>query len=120
MKIGVSTTPRSNVRRPRRAVPDCFSSSNFTAERTGCRKRRALSHGQDHRIVLGDEISPDNCRLWDIKTKEKLDKDRDRKSVVEGKSVSVRVDLGGRRIIKKKKISKKTTERERNKKKNKN
>src|SRR3546814_19907465 len=27
---------------------------------------------------------------------------RDRKSVVEGKSVSVRVDLGGRRIIKKK------------------
>src|SRR3546814_16533347 len=34
--------------------------------------------------------------------------DLDRKSVVEGKSVSVRVDLGGRRIIKKKKkISKK-------------
>src|SRR3546814_13636088 len=29
----------------------------------------------------------------------------DRKSVVEGKSVSVRVDLGGRRIIKKKKIT---------------
>src|SRR3546814_13839852 len=29
----------------------------------------------------------------------------DRKSVVEGKSVSVRVDLGGRRIIKKKKIA---------------
>src|SRR3546814_11038284 len=29
--------------------------------------------------------------------------DEDRKSVVEGKSVSVRVDLGGRRIIKKKK-----------------
>src|SRR3546814_13041425 len=28
--------------------------------------------------------------------------ERDRKSVVEGKSVSVRVDLGGRRIIKKK------------------
>src|SRR3546814_18811035 len=28
----------------------------------------------------------------------------DRKSVAEGKSVSVRVDLGGRRIIKKKKI----------------
>src|SRR3546814_12203121 len=30
----------------------------------------------------------------------------DRKSVVEGKSVSVRVDLGGRRIIKKKKRNK--------------
>lgn len=28
------------------------------------------------RIVLADEISPDNCRLWDIKTNEKMDKDR--------------------------------------------
>src|SRR3546814_11141557 len=34
----------------------------------------------------------------------KLKPARDRKSVVEGKSVSVRVDLGGRRLIKKKKI----------------
>src|SRR3546814_12211202 len=33
---------------------------------------------------------------------------RDRKSVVEGKSVSVRVDHGGRRIIKKKTQKKKT------------
>src|SRR3546814_11586914 len=33
----------------------------------------------------------------------------DRKSVVSGKSVSVRVDLGGRRIIKKKKIKKQKT-----------
>src|SRR3546814_15801658 len=32
----------------------------------------------------------------------------DRKRVVEGKSVSVRVDLGGRRIIKKKKRQQKT------------
>ena len=28
------------------------------------------------RIVLADEISPDNCRLWDLRTNEKLDKDR--------------------------------------------
>jgi phosphoribosylaminoimidazole-succinocarboxamide synthase len=27
-------------------------------------------------IVLADEVSPDNCRLWDAKTGEKLDKDR--------------------------------------------
>ncbi len=27
------------------------------------------------RIILADEISPDSCRLWDIKTGEKLDKD---------------------------------------------
>jgi len=28
------------------------------------------------RIILADEISPDSCRLWDIKTNEKMDKDR--------------------------------------------
>ena len=28
------------------------------------------------RLVLADEISPDNCRLWDIKTNDRLDKDR--------------------------------------------
>lgn len=27
------------------------------------------------RLLLADEISPDSCRLWDIKTGEKLDKD---------------------------------------------
>lgn len=27
-------------------------------------------------IVLADEVSPDNCRLWDAKTGEKMDKDR--------------------------------------------
>jgi len=32
-------------------------------------------------IVLADEISPDNCRLWDIKTDEKLDKDRFRRDL---------------------------------------
>lgn len=30
----------------------------------------------NERIILADEISPDNCRLWDMKTGEKLDKDR--------------------------------------------
>jgi len=28
------------------------------------------------RIVLADEISPDNCRLWDVRTNEKMDRDR--------------------------------------------
>ena len=27
------------------------------------------------RIVLADEISPDNCKLWDAKTGEPMDKD---------------------------------------------
>ncbi len=32
-------------------------------------------------IVLADEISPDGCRLWDIKTGEKMDKDRFRRDL---------------------------------------
>ena len=32
-------------------------------------------------IVLADEISPDNCRLWDLKTNEKMDKDRFRRDM---------------------------------------
>ena len=35
----------------------------------------------DGTIVLADEISPDTCRLWDTKTKEKLDKDRFRRDL---------------------------------------
>jgi phosphoribosylaminoimidazole-succinocarboxamide synthase len=31
--------------------------------------------GDFHRLVIADEISPDSCRLWDIKTNRKLDKD---------------------------------------------
>ena len=32
-------------------------------------------------IILVDEISPDTCRLWDVKTEKKLDKDRFRKDL---------------------------------------
>lgn len=32
-------------------------------------------------IILADEISPDTCRLWDMKTSEKLDKDRFRRDL---------------------------------------
>ena len=32
-------------------------------------------------LLLGDEFSPDGCRLWDTKTREKLDKDRFRQGL---------------------------------------
>lgn len=35
----------------------------------------------DGTLVLADEISPDTCRFWDIKTGEKLDKDRFRRDM---------------------------------------
>lgn len=33
------------------------------------------------KVYLGDEISPDTCRYWDIETREKLDKDRFRRDL---------------------------------------
>ena len=33
--------------------------------------------------MLADEISPDNCRLWDLQTNKKLDKDRFREDLGE-------------------------------------
>jgi phosphoribosylaminoimidazole-succinocarboxamide synthase len=40
-----------------------------------------LWENEEMRIVLADEISPDNCRLWDAKTNEKMDKDRFRRDM---------------------------------------
>src|SRR5437660_1366166 len=33
------------------------------------------------KLMLGDEISPDTCRLWDSGSKERLDKDRFRRDM---------------------------------------
>jgi len=41
-----------------------------------------LEFGRHHGMLLvGDEISPDGCRLWDVATNEKLDKDRFRRDL---------------------------------------
>ena len=42
---------------------------------------RIYGEYDDIYIVLADEISPDNCRLWDAVTNEKLDKDRFRQDL---------------------------------------
>jgi len=57
-----------------------------------------LEFGVFHnRIVLGDEFSPDGCRIWDKATKKKLDKDRFRQSlgdVIEGyEEVAARIGV---------------------------
>lgn len=41
-----------------------------------------LEFGKFHdEIILADEISPDTCRLWDVETNEKMDKDRFRRDL---------------------------------------
>ena len=42
---------------------------------------RLWDNDQQMRIVLADEISPDSMRLWDVKTNEKMDKDRFRRDL---------------------------------------
>jgi len=40
-----------------------------------------LWEGDQMRIIVADEISPDSCRLWDLRTNEKMDKDRFRRDL---------------------------------------
>ncbi len=42
---------------------------------------RFVDENGNHIILLADEISPDSCRLWDIETGRKLDKDRFRRDL---------------------------------------
>jgi len=45
-------------------------------------------------VLLGDEFSPDGCRLWDAETNEKLDKDRFRQGL--GGVIEAYEDVGRR------------------------
>ena len=40
-----------------------------------------FGYDKDKNIILIDELSPDNCRFWDVKSGEKLDKDRFRQGL---------------------------------------
>ncbi len=42
---------------------------------------RLYTVDDEMRIVIADEISPDNCRLWDARSNEKMDKDRFREDL---------------------------------------
>ncbi len=40
-----------------------------------------FGRAREGEILLGDEICPDTCRLWDVRTRERLDKDRFRRDL---------------------------------------
>jgi phosphoribosylaminoimidazole-succinocarboxamide synthase len=42
---------------------------------------RHWNEHEEMRLIVADEISPDCCRLWDLKTNEKMDKDRFRRDL---------------------------------------
>ena len=56
-----------------------------------------IEFGRFHgKIILADEISPDTCRLWDVESGEKMDKDRFRRDLggVEDAYIQVAKRLG--------------------------
>ncbi len=59
---------------------------------------RLNSVGGFNEVILADEISPDNCRLWDMKTNEKLDKDRFRRDL--GGLIESYTDIANRMSLK--------------------
>src|SRR3546814_17222812 len=87
----------SSMMRMARTLRRCTSSRNPYR----MRKNVALSDFSSRRpkadATMRRKLSASNCELVMVAVTE------DRKSVVSGKSVLVRVDLGGRRILKKKK-----------------
>src|SRR3546814_17280387 len=97
----------------RARLPRC-SSKNFTmtfqacwlsgtpGSTKGCAKAQWAAPSQTCSLAS----TPRSTSSEWAKTVLERPRSRDRKSVVEGKSVSVRVDLGGRRIITKKKKTK--------------
>ena len=58
------------------ALKDYFAQANM--ELIDFKIEFGRFHGQ---IILADEVSPDTCRLWDMDTHEKLDKDRFRRDL---------------------------------------
>ena len=52
----------------------------------------------DGEIVLGDEFSPDGCRIWDKETRKKMDKDRFRQGL--GSVIETYEEVGSRLGIK--------------------
>ncbi len=81
--LGVATLEELEVLKNRAEAINAVL-KKFFAERKLKLVDFKLEFGRHHgEILLGDEISPDTCRFWDLETNEKMDKDR------------FRFDLGG-------------------------
>lgn len=81
--LGVATLEELSVLRDRAEAINVVL-KEFFAQRKLKLVDFKLEFGRYHNeILLGDEISPDTCRFWDLDTNEKMDKDR------------FRFDLGG-------------------------
>ena len=76
IQFGLSTAPQldeieTSARRVNEILSEFFTSIGITL--VDFKLEFGITGGE---IMLGDEISPDTCRLWDSETGKKLDKDR--------------------------------------------
>src|SRR3546814_20548776 len=93
-------THREDYHAPDWLVPDVALEFDLDPLRTLVTARLSVVRNGDHDRPL--RLDGDGLRLLKLAVDGRaLEPREDRKSVVEGKSVSVRVNLGGRRIIKK-------------------
>ena len=74
LKFSVTVTLKKDVLDPQGKVVQ------NTLINMGMNNLKNIRQGKHFEIEV-DEISPDTCRLWDVKTEKKLDKDRFRKDL---------------------------------------
>jgi len=89
------------------SLDDVATARELTFKVNDVLKKLFLDHGMllvdyklefgncDGHVLLGDEFTPDGCRIWDAETREKLDKDRFRQSLG---NVVESYELVGRRL----------------------
>jgi phosphoribosylaminoimidazole-succinocarboxamide synthase len=89
------------------SLEDVATARELTFKVNDVLKKLFLDHGMllvdyklefgncDGQVLLGDEFTPDGCRIWDAETREKLDKDRFRQSLG---NVVESYELVGRRL----------------------
>jgi len=89
------------------SLEDVATARELTFKVNDVLKKLFLEHGMllvdyklefgncDGNVLLGDEFTPDGCRIWDAETREKLDKDRFRQSLG---NVVESYELVGRRL----------------------
>ena len=76
-----STDELDELRNAARAINDVLKPFFFEKGLKLVDFKLEFGKDRDGNIILADELSPDNCRFWDVETGEKMDKDRFRQGL---------------------------------------
>ena len=82
LALGLATQEEiDTIKKYTRKVNECLKSYFLNAGMKLIDFKIEFGKLPDGTIILADEVSPDTCRLWDVNTNEKLDKDRFRRDM---------------------------------------